>query len=52
MKIIFLTILFLNSIICFAQKNFTIDEFNLITDNGEKWDKNIKLFMCKSFNEM
>lgn len=45
MKIIFLTILFLNSIICFAQKNFTIDEFNLITDNGEKWDKNIKLFM-------
>ena len=27
------------------QKNFTIDEFNLITDNGEKWDKNIKLFM-------
>ena len=45
MKIIFLTILFLNSIICFAQKNFTIDEFNLITDNGEKWESDIKIFL-------
>jgi hypothetical protein len=45
MKSIFTSILFVNAIICFAQKNFTMDEFNLRTDNGEKWENDIKIFL-------
>ena len=45
MKKILFILLFLNSILCFSQKNFTMDEFNKITDNGEKWKSDIKIFM-------
>ena len=45
MKKILLSLLFLNSIVCFSQKNFTMDEFNSITNNGEKWKKDIKFFI-------
>ena len=45
MKKILFTLLFLNSILCFSQKNFTMAEFNLITDNGQKWNNNIKIFI-------
>ena len=45
MKKILLTLLFLNGFYCFSQKNFTEEEFNLITDNGEKWESDIKIFL-------
>lgn len=51
MKKILLTLLFLNSIICFSQKNFTMDEFNLVTNNGERWEKDIKIFMYGKYTK-
>jgi hypothetical protein len=45
MKKILFSFLFLNSIVCFSQNNFTQDEFNSITNYGEKWKKDIKIFM-------
>ena len=51
MKKILFTLLFLNSIVCFSQKNFTMDEFNLITDNGEKWKTNIKIFLYGNYSK-
>ena len=51
MKKILLTLLFLNSIICFSQKNFTMEEFNSITDNGDKWKKDIKIFMYGKYTK-
>ena len=50
MKKILLTLLFLNSIICFSQKNFTMDEFNLITDNKQKWENNIRIFIYGDYD--
>jgi hypothetical protein len=51
MKKILLSLLFLNSIVCFSQKNFTTDEFNSITNNGEKWKKDIKFFMYGKYTK-
>ena len=51
MKKILLTLLFLNSIVCFSQKNFTMEEFNSITDNGDKWKKDIKIFMYGKYTK-
>ena len=45
MKKILFSLLFLNSIVCFSQKNFTSGEFDSITNYGEKWKKDIKIFM-------
>jgi hypothetical protein len=51
MKKILLSLLFLNSIVCFSQKNFTTEEFNSITDNGDKWKKDIKIFMYGKYTK-
>jgi hypothetical protein len=51
MKKILFFLLFLNSIVCFSQKNFTMSEFNSITNNGEKWKNNIKLFMYGKYTK-
>lgn len=51
MKRILVGILFLNATISFAQKNFTMDEFNLITDNGESWKKDIRIFMYGKYTK-
>jgi hypothetical protein len=29
----------------YSQKNFTLDEFNRVTNNGEKWKNNINIFL-------
>lgn len=51
MKKILFSLLFLNSIVCFSQKNFTMDEFNLVTNNGERWKKDIKIFMYGKYTK-
>lgn len=51
MKKILFSLLFLNTILCFSQKNFTLDEFNLITDNGEKWKTDIKIFLYGNYSK-
>ena len=51
MKRILVYILFLNASVCFAQENFTMDEFNLITDNGESWKKDIRIFMYGKYTK-
>lgn len=51
MKKILFSLLFLNSIVCFSQKNFTMDEFNSITNNGEKWKKDIKIFLYGKYTK-
>lgn len=49
MKKVFFSFLFLNSIVCFSQKNFTMGEFDSITNYGEKWKKDIKIFMLGKY---
>ena len=50
MKKILLSLIILNSIICFSQENFTINEFNKITNNGEKWKSDIKIFLYGNYS--
>ena len=49
MKKVFFSFLFLNSIVCFSQKNFTMGEFDSVTNYGEKWKKDIKIFMLGKY---
>jgi hypothetical protein len=50
MKKILLSLIILNSIFCFSQENFTINEFNKITNNGEKWKSDIKIFLYGNYS--
>ena len=51
MKRILISILFLNVTICLAQNNFTMDEFNSITNYGESWKKDIRIFMYGKYTK-
>jgi hypothetical protein len=51
MKKILFSLLLLNSIVCFSQKNFTNGEFDSITNYGEKWRKDIKIFMFGKYTK-
>ena len=51
MKKILLSLLILNSISCFSQENFTKTEFDNATHYGEKWNKDIKLFLYGNYTK-
>ena len=51
MKRILISILFLNVTICLAQNNFTMGEFDSITNYKEKWKKDIKIFIYGKYTK-